>query len=46
MAKAKPTENPAKNAVPFRFYDNQEKYLLFVTMCSEKTKGVLPNRLW
>jgi hypothetical protein len=33
----KQPENPAKNAVPFRFYDNREKYLLFVTTCSEKT---------
>lgn len=37
MSKTKPLENPVKNAVPFRFYDNREKYLLFVTTCSEKT---------
>jgi hypothetical protein len=37
MSKTNPPENLARNAVPFRFYDNREKYLLFVTTCSEKT---------
>jgi hypothetical protein len=31
------TDNLSSKAVPFRFYDNREKYLLFVTTCSEKT---------
>jgi len=31
MAKSNPTK-----AAPFRFFDNREKYLLFVTTCSEK----------
>jgi hypothetical protein len=37
MSKTKDSDNLTKNAVPFRFYDNREKYLLFVTTCSEKT---------
>ena len=28
--------NEMKDARPFRFFDNREKYLLFVTTCSEK----------
>ncbi|MFQ6022795.1 MAG: hypothetical protein ACE5NW_08745 [Acidiferrobacterales bacterium] len=27
---------PSKSTRPFRFFDNREKYLLFVTTCSEK----------
>jgi len=26
----------ARQKLPFRFYDNREKYLMFVTTCSEK----------
>ena len=28
--------NEMKDARPFRFFNNREKYLLFVTTCSEK----------
>lgn len=34
MAPQQPTGN--NGGVPFRFFDNREKYLLFVTTCSEK----------
>ena len=29
--------SPAAGSKPFRFFDNREKYLLFVTTCSEKS---------
>ncbi len=33
---ALPPSGPAQTAQNFRFYDNRQKYLLFVTTCSEK----------
>ncbi len=30
------TENDSERRREFRFFDNREKYLLFVTTCSEK----------
>ena len=35
--------NEMKDARPFRFFDNREKYLLFVTTCSEK--GAISQRI-
>ncbi len=34
----KPAKKPPKKSdkSPFRFFDNREKYLMFVTTCSEK----------
>jgi hypothetical protein len=29
--------NPAAAATPFRFYDNRQKYLAFITTCNEKS---------
>jgi hypothetical protein len=32
-----PRDAPAKESTPFRFYDNRQKYLAFVTTCNEKS---------
>ena len=38
MSQKSASDNPLQTSgQPFRFYDNREKYLLFVTTCSEKT---------
>src|SRR5215469_3553498 len=36
MSAAAPAEPAGDNAKNFRFYDNRQKYLSFVTTCSEK----------
>ena len=36
MAPKKGNQKGNNGDVPFRFFDNREKYLLFVTTCSEK----------
>jgi hypothetical protein len=43
MAKAPPTPKPADPQRNFRFFDNRQKYLLFVNTCSEK--WVVANRV-
>ena len=34
---AKPQAAPGHEAIPFRFYDNRQKYLAFVNTCNEKS---------
>ena len=31
-----PEKQPTLGGEPFRFFDNREKYLMFVTTCGEK----------
>jgi hypothetical protein len=43
-AAVKPMNGAAAAPAGFRFFDNRQKYLLFVSTCSEKTE--VANRIW